>query len=221
VARAGRSTGEATTVLDSVSQRHRLVTPRRVSIAGVLLVLAGTAAALIIAGVVGDDERANGGGGGGEDTAGAPVALAEATDFDPIGGDGELSEETPKAVDDDPTGTAWVSEHYDTEDFGGLKDGVGIYVETEEPVEPAAMQVTTAESGWAGEVYAAADDPPTTLDGWGEAIGQIPNADTETRIPLQVSAPSRYFLLWFTSLPSSTDDTARFRAEVGDITLLE
>jgi serine/threonine-protein kinase len=221
VARAGRSTGEATTVLDSVSQRHRLVTPRRVSIAGVLLVLAGTAAALIIAGVVGDDERGGNGGGGPDNTAGTAIPLAEATDFDPIGGDGELASETPKAIDEDPAGTAWVSEHYDTEDFGGLKDGVGIYVETEAPVEPVAMQVTTAEGGWAGDVYATADDPPTTLEGWGEPIGQVPNADTETRIPLQVAGPSQYFLLWFTSLPSSTDDTARFRAEVGDISLLE
>ena len=40
VARAGRSTGEATTVLDSVPRRQRLLTPRRVSIAGILLVLA-------------------------------------------------------------------------------------------------------------------------------------------------------------------------------------
>ena len=46
VARAGRSTGEATTVLDSVPRRQRLVPSRRVSIAGILLVLAATAAAL-------------------------------------------------------------------------------------------------------------------------------------------------------------------------------
>ena len=55
VARAGRSTGEATTVLDSVPRRQRLVTSRRVSIAGILLVLAATAAALLIAGLSGDD----------------------------------------------------------------------------------------------------------------------------------------------------------------------
>ena len=55
VARAGRSTGEATTVLDSVPRRRRLVPSRRVSIAGVLLVLAATAAALLIAGLSGKD----------------------------------------------------------------------------------------------------------------------------------------------------------------------
>ena len=42
VSRAGRSTGEATTVLDSVSStRRRFLTSRNVSVAGILLVLAG------------------------------------------------------------------------------------------------------------------------------------------------------------------------------------
>ena len=54
-ARRGESTGEATTVLDSVPRRRRIVPRRGVSIAGVLLVLAATAAALLIAGLSGND----------------------------------------------------------------------------------------------------------------------------------------------------------------------
>src|SRR3954463_15772469 len=82
VARAGHATGEATTVLDSVSGGRRLLTGRRVSIAGILLVLAGTAAALVIAGLSGDDKQHSSGGGEGPTTpSGSEVELTGAKDF--------------------------------------------------------------------------------------------------------------------------------------------
>src|SRR5688572_13834515 len=183
VARGGRSTGEVTTVLDSVSPGRggRVITPRRVSIAGILLVLAATAAALVIAGISGKDkERSGNGGGGGGTTAGAEIAIDDATDFDPIGGDGELPEGTGLAIDGNAEGTEWVGEHYDTSDFGGLKEGVGIYVSTDDPAEPTAMTVLTPEPGWDAEVYAAADGPPDDLEGWGAPIWEITDGDTET-----------------------------------------
>src|SRR4029079_18554678 len=57
VARTGHATGEANTALNSVSGGRRLLRRGRVSIAGILLVLAGTAAALLIAGLSGDDDK--------------------------------------------------------------------------------------------------------------------------------------------------------------------
>jgi eukaryotic-like serine/threonine-protein kinase len=219
VARGGKSTGEVTTVLDSVSPRHRLITPRRVSIAGILLVLAATAAALVIAGISGGGKD-RGGGGGGPNTAttGAVIGIDDATDYDPIGGDGELPEETGFAVDNNPTGTAWVGEHYDTSDFGGLKDGVGIYVTTDDPAQPTSMTVRTPKPGWDAEVYAAASGPPDALEGWGPPIGSLTNGDTESNIPLQPTADARYFLLWFTKLAPASDED-RYRPEVSDIEL--
>jgi eukaryotic-like serine/threonine-protein kinase len=219
IARAGRATGEATTVLDSVPPRHRrILTSRRVSVAGILLVLAGTAAALLIAGLTGES-RERGNGGGGTDVTGEPIELASAVDFDPIGGDGELPEETDFAIDGNQSGTQWVGEHYDTELFGGLKDGVGLYVETEEPVTPTTMIVLSPVGGWDAEIYSAASGPPETLDGWTGPIGMITNADTESQAPLEVPEPSRFFLLWFTKLASASDED-RFRPEVSDIELV-
>jgi eukaryotic-like serine/threonine-protein kinase len=219
IARAGRATGEATTVLDSVPPRHRrILTSRRVSVAGILLVLAGTAAALLIAGLTGESrQRANGG--GGTDVTGEPIELASAVDFDPIGGDGELPDETDFAIDGNQSGTQWVGEHYDTELFGGLKDGVGLYVETEEPVTPTTMIVRSPVGGWDAEIYSAASGPPETLDGWTGPIGTITNADTESQAPLEVPEASRFFLLWFTKLASASDED-RFRPEVSDIELV-
>ena len=219
IARAGRSTGEATTVLDSVPPRHRrILTSRRVSVAGILLVLAGTAAALLIAGLTGES-RERGNGGGGTDVTGEPIELASAVDFDPIGGDGELPEETDFAIDGNQSGTQWVGEHYDTELFGGLKDGVGLYVEAEEPVTPTTIIVRSPVGGWDAEIYSAASGPPETLDGWTGPIGTITNADTESQAPLEVPEASRFFLLWFTKLASASDED-RFRPEVSDIELV-
>ena len=65
---------------------------------------------------------------------GDEVALVEAgaEEFDPSPGDGKETEHRRSlAVDGDPTGTAWATEHYDTEDFGGIKDGVGLVVEAQ------------------------------------------------------------------------------------------
>ena len=215
----GRSTGEATTVLDSVPPRHRrILTSRRVSVAGILLVLAGTAAALLIAGLTGE-RRERGNGGGGTDVTGEPIELASAVDFDPIGGDGELPEETDFAIDGNQSGTQWVGEHYDTELFGGLKDGVGLYVETEEPVTPTTMIVRSPSAGGTPRSTSAAAGPPETLDGWTGPIGTITNADTESQAPLEVPEPSRFFLLWFTKLASASDED-RFRPEVSDIELV-
>ena len=67
VARAGRATGEATTVLDSVSSDRRLRILKRsgISLAGIVLVLAAVVAALLVAGLLSDDERRAGGAAGG------------------------------------------------------------------------------------------------------------------------------------------------------------
>ena len=58
VARAGGATGEATSVLDSVPEkRRRLVTRRRISWVGVLLLIAAAGAAIAIAALSGDSGR--------------------------------------------------------------------------------------------------------------------------------------------------------------------
>jgi eukaryotic-like serine/threonine-protein kinase len=224
VSRAGTSHGEATTVLESVPEgRRQLPTPsRRTSIVGVLLVLVATGIALGIAALTGEDENPRGGANGGGAAAGEEIALSRAGDFDPPPGDlDELATDVGRAVDGNPTGTVWVSEHYDTEDFGGIKDGVGIYVQTAEPAAPRTMTVATAEGGWDAEVYAAPSGPPDSLDGWNGPIGAVTDAGTEAQIQLDATSDNEYFLLWFTRLPTSTDDANRYRVEVGDIQLTD
>jgi serine/threonine protein kinase len=217
VARAGESTGEATTVLESVPRRRRRVlTRRRVSWAGALIVVAAAAAALLVAALTGEEGPSR------ESTpAGSPVKIQSVGDFDPPpGGDGdEHSGEVNLATDGNPDVTAWTTETYQApvvEDAVG-KPGVGIYVDAGEPVDATAMRVLSLLSGWDAAVYAATSGPPDDLAGWGEPVGEVTNAEEEETIDLEAPAESRYFLLWFTQLGDSGEG---YRVEISDVRLL-
>jgi hypothetical protein len=218
VARAGRSTGEATTVLDSVSRRDRIVTPRRVSIAGILLVLAGTAAALVIAGLSGDDEKQGGGGGGGT-PSGSEVELVGAQDFDPLGDGAEHPEEAELAIDGD-TATVWPTEEYTASpvlaDAAG-KPGVGLIVDAGEPVEGSSLSIKSADGGWDAEVYAAESGPPDSLEEFGEPVGEVSGAsEGDQVIDLELAEPARYYLIWFTKLTGSPGE---YKVEIAETSL--
>ncbi len=220
VARAGRATGEATTVLDSVPRRQRLVTPRRVSIAGILLVLAATAVALVIAGLSGDDRERQGGDGGGATAppAGAEIELTAAQDFDPEGGDGEHPDEVKLAIDGIPN-TTWPTETYTNGPDLALsgKTGVGLIVETDEPVEGQVISVGTVEGGWTAEVYAAESGPPDGPRrlGGADRLGhrRRPRGRRSSSTP---AGPAQYYLIWFTTLADADDGG---RVEVSDVAL--
>ena len=202
VARAGRSTGEVTTVLDSVSQRGRMITPRRVSIAGILLVLAATAAALLIAAISGKDKQHTGGGGGSTTPTGQEVELTAAKDFDPDGDGVEHSEDVALAIDGKPD-TGWPTETYTTAasvQDAANKPGVGLIVDAGDAVTGTSLSITSEKGGWSGQVYAAPSGPPTTLQGWGQPVGEISNASENQQVELTVPKPSRYYLIWITDL---------------------
>src|SRR5215216_856982 len=169
VARSGGSHGQATTVLGTVPSKRKLLTTRRVSAAGVFLVLAATVAALLITALTGN----NGSAGPAPAPAGAPVDIAGTQSFDPAPGDGvEHDEELGFAIDGNP-GTGWSTESYDaptTEDSVG-KPGVGLVVVAAEPVDARTLRVRSQVGGWTMQVYASESGPPSSLQGWGKPIG--------------------------------------------------
>jgi eukaryotic-like serine/threonine-protein kinase len=219
-ARGGGTHGQATTVLDSVPRsQRRLSGGRNFSKLGVAMGVLGVAliaAALIFGGdrlpeLNSEDEPS----GDGERV----IRLAEnsATDFDPVGGDGEHPEETSLAVDGDPTGTAWSTEAYE-----GVfdKPGVGIYVDTGESVEATAVELRQAQAGADVEVYTVpgSSNAPEDLDSWTLA-GEAGDTPARTRIQLSDGSASQFFLLWFTKLPTD-EDSGDLKVEVTDIKLI-
>jgi tRNA A-37 threonylcarbamoyl transferase component Bud32 len=223
-ARAGSTTGEATSVLDAVpAPRRKLATGRRASwlaIAGILLI---AGAVLLAVHLIGNGSIGNGGAAVGK---GSEVKVASATDYDPEGDGEEVGSKVGLAVDGNPTGTAWETEHYDSETFAGTKTGpdpgVGIYVTAKSDARPSKMVVRSPTPGWNAEVFAApVGTPPADLSGWGEPVGEVAAAEGGTEIELDVKQPSRYFLLWFNKLSEARDQEGRYQVEISDIKLLE
>jgi len=221
-ARAGSTTGEATSVLDAVPPPKRKLSGRArwswLAIGGLVLVAGGTLLAVLLI------SSGDFGGGGAKKGAGKPVQLESATDYDPQGDGEEIGSKVELAVDGDPTGTAWETEHYDSDTFAGTKTGpdpgVGIYVTTTSLAKPAKMIVRTPTPGWDAEVFAASEGPPEELSEWGEPIGTAVDASSSEEIDLNVSQPSRYFLLWFNKAAEARDQAGRYQVEVSDISLL-
>jgi eukaryotic-like serine/threonine-protein kinase len=221
-ARAGSTTGEATSVLDALPAPKRELSSRgrwsRAAIAALLVVAGGALLAVYLI------SSGNFGGGGAEKGGGKPVKIDGATDYDPEGDGEEVGSKVELAVDGNPTGTAWETEHYDSDTFAGTKTGldpgVGIYVTTGSPVRPTKMIVRTATPGWDAEVFAAASGPPEELSGWGEPAGTAVDASSTEEIDLRAQEPSTYFLLWFNKASEARDQPGRYQVEISDIALL-
>ena len=221
-ARAGSSTGEATSVLDAVPPAKRKLNRARWSWAAILLIVLVGAGALAAVQLISSGDSP-GGGGGALKGKSETIPLESATDFDPQG-DGE---EDPDVIDlavDGNLKTAWTSEHYDDESFAGTKtgpnEGVGLYVTAESAVTPSEM-VIDAAPGYDAEIFAAATEAPDDLSGWGEPVGSVAEAGDVAEIPLNVAQPSKYFLIWFTRAGHSSDQEDRYRLEISDVKLIE
>jgi serine/threonine-protein kinase len=221
-ARAGSTSGEATSVLDALPPPKRKLSRRgRWSWAAIVTLLLVAGGALLAVQLISSGRF---GGGGAEKGSGKPVKIDSATDYDPEGDGEEVPSKVELAVDGNPTGTAWETEHYDSNTFAGTKTGpdpgVGIYVTTSSPVTPNKMIVRTATPGWDAEVFAAASGPPEELSGWGDQVGTAVDASSTEEIDLKVPQPSTYFLLWFNKASEARDQPGRYQVEISSIELL-
>jgi len=219
-ARRGGTSGEATSVLDSVPKsQRRLRRRRRISLPGVAMTIAGIA--ILAAAVVFGTQHDWSSDGGSGSSAGSEIRLSpsSAGEFDPEG-DGQETGSESQAVDSNPTGTAWSSEHYDTPDFGGLKDGVGLTVDADASVTAKSMMIRSLTPGYDAEIYQATGSPPSELSGWGSPVATISDgSDSETvRLP---GHAAQSFLIWITKAPPAQDDPGRYQMEISDVRLLK
>ena len=171
-ARSGQATGEATTVLRSLSDDtadfapQRLRHPRR--------------ALFISIAVLGDRRRHcrllrhphREGAGAGGDAAAAPASSAwrcpsdAAHDYDPEGDGQESPSQVQFAIDGLPT-TVWNSEQYEGGFEGSNKSGVGLYVNAGSRVAARQMDVVTSTPGFQAAVYAS-DSVPSRIERLGQ-----------------------------------------------------
>lgn len=151
----------------------------------------------------------------------APTTLTEisASDFDPLGDDGdENGDLAPLVVDGDPA-TTWRTQTY-IDQLGpppGLKTGVGLVLDLGETRTVTAVELQLVDSPADVEVTIAADAPTappegSTLDGRVEDGALTLTASTESVTAGRTTG--RYVLVWFTSLPQVAGG---FRAEVSEV----
>jgi serine/threonine-protein kinase len=223
-ARAGSSTGEATSILDALPPPKRKLSSRaRLSwVAILLIVLIGGGAIAAVELISGGN--APGGGGGALKDKGKSIPISSATDYDPQG-DGEEDPEEIGFVVDGSLATSWSSEHYDTDTFAGTKTGpdpgVGLYVTTDSSATPNVMVIRTPSPGWDAQIYATDSEPPEEVTEWGEPIGEVTDAEKNEEVELHLAGPAKNFLLWFTKAAPARDQEGRYQVEISEVKLIE
>jgi len=185
-----------------VARRSR----RRTLWAVLLALLAAAAAFAAVFLVAGSGHTHHGGPGGGSGGgSGAPVQLKGVGDYDPQGNGGEHSSTAPLATDGNPS-TVWMTESYGNQDFGGLKDGLGLVLDAGHPVKLAQLTVQTPTPGFTAEVQSG--DSSTggfTTDSSSRRVGGT------TTFTLS-GKTARYYVVWITQLPPTP------RAEISEVT---
>jgi serine/threonine protein kinase len=203
-ARSGQATGEATTVLRSLSDDtadfapQRLRHPRRtlfLSI-GVLAIVAAVIAILATRTEKGPGQAATPSSPG---LSAVTLSKDAANDFDPEGDGQESPSQVQFAIDGLPT-TVWNTETYEGGFEGSNKSGVGLYVNAGSRVAARQMDVVTSTPGFTAAVYAS-DSVPSRLGDWDKVSGTL-TVKREQAIQLDTANRGfRNYLLWVSELP--------------------
>lgn len=106
--------------------------------------------------------------------SGQLIALAPARSFDPLA-DHEENDQELGAVEDGNSETAWHTNTYTTNNFGRLKDGVGIIVPLRSAAKIRALTIDSPSKGWRASIYVA-DQPKSSLAAWGRPVASITGA---------------------------------------------
>jgi serine/threonine-protein kinase len=168
---------------------------------------AGVAAFLAVFFIAGSGHTRSGGGGGGSSGgSGTPVQLQGVGDYDPQGNGGEHSDTAPLATDGNAS-TSWTTESYGNQDFGGLKDGVGLVLDAGSSVQLAKVMLTTPTPGFTAEIQAG--DSPT--GGFQTDSSSQTVSGTTATFTLD-GKTAQYYDVWITQLPPGN------RAQISEVT---
>jgi eukaryotic-like serine/threonine-protein kinase len=223
--RSGQATGEVTSVLKTLPRRSRRRLPWRMRHPwrwAASLALLATIAALVLILIAGHTHS------GVEPNVPSRQGLqavrlsqTAAHDYNPFGTGPEHPTQVSNVVDGDPN-TTWSTEHY-VEGTLGNKPGVGLYLDAAPGVKARAIELQTPTPGFTAGIYASNDfhqlpygeTRPLTQRGWAQVAGA---RTISARTTISLGDPSdvryRYYLIWITALPPSSEV-----AEISEATL--
>lgn len=145
-----------------------------------------------------------------------PIAITEATLFDPPPGDGE---ENPDRLDlsyDGQEGTTWPTLQYkSTAKFGNIKPGVGIIYDLGSEVPVSQVTILTNLPGATVEIRTGSGTSGT-IDDFAVVGGPV-ELDSSTEIPVAEGTTTRYVLVWITEL---VPQQGYFQAALSEVTII-
>jgi hypothetical protein len=130
------------------------------------------------------------------------VHVSAIASYDPPPGDGREHDELLARATDGNSATFWETERYGSQDFGGLKHGVGIVLDAGRPERLRALAVRTGTPGFTAVIKAgpAAGGPFGAVSASQTVVGSATFA-------LRMPAAARYYLLWITKLAPDVERT--------------
>ena len=146
-----------------------------------------------------------------------PISVVNVRDFDPQGQDhSENPEQARLAVDGDPD-TAWTTDHYNSADFGRLKEGVGLWVGFDAGRKVTRVVIRSPLSGWSFQLR-----PGNSPDALAQPLASESGATTfeadpsgKTIVILRAASTSG-ILIWITHL---APDEGRFAAAIAEVSV--
>jgi eukaryotic-like serine/threonine-protein kinase len=203
-ARTGQATGEATTVLRSLSGDTADFAPRRLRHPRLAYFLS-IATLAIAAGVIAFFATRTEEGPGRTATPRTPglseveLSRSAARDYDPEGDGQESPDAVQFATDGNPT-TEWDTESYEGGFEGSNKSGVGLYLDTESRVAARQLDIVTSTPGFTAAVYAS-DSVPGRIRDW-QKVSRTVRVKENQAIQLDTARQEfRNYLLWISKLP--------------------
>jgi len=144
--------------------------------------------------------------------AGTPVQVKTLSVYDPSGlGSPDHQKDVRKLLDGNPS-TGWSTDSY-FQQFPAYKKGLGVMLSFQAPVAAASVTVVSPSPGTVLEIRTATSPnarlEQTTL------IGTATLGSGSTRIPLRTGPPTRYLLVWITTLSGTTDHHQSQLTELG------
>jgi serine/threonine-protein kinase len=152
-----------------------------------------------------------------------PLSQTAAHGYNPFGTGPENRDLVQNVVDSDPN-TTWSTEQYYDGTLrkpGGV--GAGLYLDASPGVVARAIELQTPTPGFAAQIYAANQPPPTlpygdptplSARGWQGPLGTSAYVQGHERIRLAGERRFRYFLIWISALPPN-----RQTAEIAELVL--
>jgi hypothetical protein len=150
----------------------------------------------------------------------AAITIRRAQDFDPFGRDQAENPDRVGLAIDGQEDTFWSTEHYNSAAFGGLKSGLGLFLDLGGTREVSRITISSPQAGWRFELIPGSgpDADGRPLAATNGAIRFTMPASGRLQIELRpVRIPG--LMIWITQLAPDING-GRFVAEVGDVAVV-